>query len=202
MIRRLPILPTVIVLLAVAVMLRLGFWQLDRRTEKETLLARYAVSQTMSAEVSWDGDQTSGQALLFRRARVTCTRMTAMEPMAGRNVADETGWAQQRLCITAAGAQLTVVIGWARQPDAAKGAVAAAAGGTLTGWVAPGADHAVRLIADPPLVGLQANAAPDPASVPNNHLAYAVQWFLFAGVALVIYALAVRKRLAAGKSPR
>ncbi|NBO00626.1 MAG: hypothetical protein EBV21_04095 [Betaproteobacteria bacterium] len=34
------------------------------------------------------------------------------------------------------------------------------------------------------------------SDLPNNHLSYAVQWFLFAFVALVIYALAVRKRLA------
>jgi surfeit locus 1 family protein len=34
--------------------------------------------------------------------------------------------------------------------------------------------------------------------VPNNHLAYAVQWFLFAGVAAVIYALALRRRTRAG----
>ena len=31
--------------------------------------------------------------------------------------------------------------------------------------------------------------------MPNNHLAYAVQWFLFALTALVIYAIALRKRL-------
>ena len=54
-----------------------------------------------------------------------------------------------------------------------------------------------RLVSDPPLAGLAANGVPDPASLPNNHLSYAVQWFLFAGVALVIYGLAVRKRLAA-----
>jgi surfeit locus 1 family protein len=30
--------------------------------------------------------------------------------------------------------------------------------------------------------------------VPNNHLSYAVQWFLFAAIASVIYVLAVRRR--------
>jgi surfeit locus 1 family protein len=50
-------------------------------------------------------------------------------------------------------------------------------------------------VADPPLAGLAANARPDPADIPNNHWSYAVQWFLFAGTALVIYALALRKRL-------
>ncbi len=70
-------------------------------------------------------------------------------------------------------------------------------GGLVTGMIAPGAEGRVRLIADPPLAGLAASAAPDPRDVPNNHLSYAVQWFLFAGVALVIYALVLRKRLKA-----
>ena len=36
---------------------------------------------------------------------------------------------------------------------------------------------------------------PSGADVPNNHLAYAVQWFIFAAAALIIYILAVRRRL-------
>lgn len=61
-----------------------------------------------------------------------------------------------------------------------------------------GRGNAIRLIADPPVAGLAASALPDPKSIPNNHWSYAIQWFLFAGVALVIYAIALRKRLAAG----
>jgi cytochrome oxidase assembly protein ShyY1 len=36
---------------------------------------------------------------------------------------------------------------------------------------------------------------PSAADTPNNHLAYAGQWFLFAAAALIIYILAVRRRL-------
>ena len=43
--------------------------------------------------------------------------------------------------------------------------------------------------------GLDANARPDPATIPNNHLSYAIQWFLFALTALVIYGIALRKRM-------
>jgi surfeit locus 1 family protein len=50
------------------------------------------------------------------------------------------------------------------------------------------------LVSDRPAPGLTANAPPDPASVPNNHLAYAVQWFLFAAVAVVVYVVALRRR--------
>ncbi len=61
----------------------------------------------------------------------------------------------------------------------------------IQGIVAPGS----RLIASPPQAGLDQLAKPDPGDLPNNHMAYAVQWFLFALVALVIYGLAIRKRL-------
>jgi cytochrome oxidase assembly protein ShyY1 len=42
--------------------------------------------------------------------------------------------------------------------------------------------------------GLKASAPPSGDDVPNNHLAYAVQWFFFALAAAVIYVLAVRRR--------
>jgi cytochrome oxidase assembly protein ShyY1 len=50
------------------------------------------------------------------------------------------------------------------------------------------------LVADVPAPGLAASTPPDPSVIPNNHLAYAVQWFIFAGVALLIYVLALRRR--------
>ena len=37
---------------------------------------------------------------------------------------------------------------------------------------------------------------PDIGLVPNNHLAYAGQWFFFAAVAALIYLVALRRRLA------
>jgi surfeit locus 1 family protein len=50
------------------------------------------------------------------------------------------------------------------------------------------------LIAAPPAPGLQPSAPPSLADVPNNHFGYAVQWFIFAGVAAFIYGLALRRR--------
>ncbi|MES2300627.1 MAG: SURF1 family cytochrome oxidase biogenesis protein, partial [Pseudomonadota bacterium] len=67
-------------------------------------------------------------------------------------------------------------------------------GGWVSGIIAPMGKAAVRVVADPPLAGLQANARPDPKDLPNNHWSYAIQWFLFAAVALIIYAIALRKR--------
>ena len=51
------------------------------------------------------------------------------------------------------------------------------------------------LVAQAPPPGMRAVAKPSPDDVPNNHLSYAVQWFLFAAAAAVIYGLALRKRL-------
>ena len=47
----------------------------------------------------------------------------------------------------------------------------------------------------PPVAGLDAVQPPSPEDIPNNHWAYAVQWFLFAGIAAVIYAMAVARRV-------
>ena len=50
------------------------------------------------------------------------------------------------------------------------------------------------LVADVPAKGLAASAPPSATGVSNNHLAYAVQWFLFAAIALIIYAIALWRR--------
>ena len=41
---KLPIIPTILVALAVATMIGLGIWQLDRKKQKEALLASYAAA--------------------------------------------------------------------------------------------------------------------------------------------------------------
>lgn len=185
--RRLPIIPTVLVLLAVGVMIRLGFWQLSRLHEKEALLAHYAAAGTMSADVRYPQDAAAAEQALYRHATVDCARVTARTTIAGQNAKGEAGVAHIATCDLAGGGAARIALGWSRDP-----ADPAWNGGRVQGVVAPGP----RLIADPPQAGLGANARPDPSTIPNNHLSYAVQWFLFAGVAVVIYLLAVRKRLA------
>jgi cytochrome oxidase assembly protein ShyY1 len=194
MIRRLPLLPTLLVLVAVGMMARLGFWQLDRLHQKEALLARYQAAQAMSAEVPWSGDPRDADALLYRHVRVDCAKAVGAEPVAGRSASNQLGWAQIHTCTTRQGFSVRVVIGWAKQPYAgldAAGARTRWSGGLVTGVLAPGP----RLVAIPPLARLEANAPPDPATVPNSHLAYAVQWFLFAATALVIYAIVAWRRM-------
>jgi surfeit locus 1 family protein len=190
--RRLPLFSTLIVLIAVGIMIRLGFWQLDRLHQKEALLSRYGSAGGMSADVPWPRSEAEAEVLLYRRSAVDCAEVTSLTTIAGQNAEGGSGLAQIAECNLAGGGSARIVLGWSSAPDRPEWR-----GGRVTGVIAPGP----RLVADPPLAGLKPNRLPDPTGIPNNHLAYAVQWFLFAGVALVIYVLAVRKRLAAS-APR
>jgi surfeit locus 1 family protein len=183
---RFPVLTTLLVLAAVAIMVRLGFWQLDRLAEKEVLLARYQSAQASTTEVPWPSKGTDATVALYRRSRLLCVRVVGHSAIAGRNANDEPGIGQYAQCVLPDGSQAKVVMGWSRDPAHAGNWN----GGVVSGIVAPGP----RLVADPPLGGLEASARPDPSEIPNNHLAYAVQWFLFAITALVVYAVALRRR--------
>ena len=186
--RRLPVLPTFIVLIAVAIMVSLGIWQLHRREWKEALLARYAAARAAPGAIDWTSAGVD-EELFYRRARLTCVDVTAHSSIAGRNAAGTSGMAQTAECMLPGGGKALVVLGWSQDPNGGQ----AWQGGEVRGIIAPGP----RLVADPPLAGLAANAAPDPSEIPNNHLSYAVQWFFFAATALVIYGMALRKRHAA-----
>lgn len=206
MLKRIPVIPTLIVLIAVGIMIWLGFWQLDRMHQKQTLLVRYAAARQLPS-FNLERLPYDPRTLLYRRVSFNCHRIEGGSDLAGRNAKGEVGWAHTASCSTIEPdltgpdrtrldgrklAELNVVIGWSKDPRNV-----AWAGGAVTGTIAPGAGAAIRVIADPPLAGLAANARPDPADLPNNHLSYAVQWFLFALTALAIYGLALRKRLAA-----
>lgn len=183
--RRIPIFATLVVLAAVGIMVALGFWQLRRLHEKEALLAHYAAAQGGHAAVEW-GPKGVGEDLLYRRAHLTCAAVGERSSIAGHNAKGEAGVAQTVRCTLPDGGTALVVLGWSQQPTAGTDWT----GGDVTGVIAPGP----RLVADPPLAGLQPTAKPDPSEIPNNHLSYAAQWFLFAATALVIYGLALARR--------
>ena len=197
--RRLPVIPTLVVALAVATMIALGIWQLRRAAWKEALLADYGRAAALPA-VDLDPLLASGRplpALSFRRALVTCeARDAPVTAQAGRSTGDATGQAYYVACRPAASGdagRLRINAGWADRPDAARRL-------TLSGLVAGrlgvvGPDGPITLVAATPAAPLTiASAPPDLAAIPNNHLSYALQWFAFALTAAVIYLLAVRRR--------
>lgn len=64
----------------------------------------------------------------------------------------------------------------------------------MNGIIAPESKQLIKLVATDEVEDLQMLAKPSPEQIPNNHLLYAIQWFIFAAAAAIIYVLAVRKR--------
>ncbi len=190
MTRRLPLIPTIIVGLAAAVMIGLGIWQLDRRAEKEALLATYRSAEG-KPPIGWPAVPPKEPLPLFRHATGNCLQVIGFRTAAGQNLNGEPGYLIIADCRTGAeGPGLAVELGWSKNPNAGKDF----RGGLVSGLIAPDRISRMRLVAATPAPGLTASAPPSPDTIPNNHLSYAVQWFLFAGIAILIYALALRQR--------
>jgi cytochrome oxidase assembly protein ShyY1 len=196
LIRRLPIIPTIIVALAVATMIVLGIWQLQRAQWKERLLAQYHAAEKLPP-ITWPSTPIKGDQLpLFRHATGVCLRPIGKRAVAGENRAGEPGFVQIIDCATGAeGPGMSVEVGWSKNPNARPDWN----GGLVSGIIAPDRLTRMRLVAATAPPGLEPSAPPSIASIPNNHRAYAVQWFSFAAIALIIYGLALRKRIKEGQ---
>lgn len=187
---RLPLMPTILVGFAVAVMIGLGIWQLERREQKLALLESYRAAAGLPP-VGWPSVPPKEPLPLFRTATGNCIQVTGFRTAAGQNLQGEPGFLVIADCRTGAeGPGMAVELGWSKNPNAGK----AWQGGLVSGTIAPDSQNRMRLVAASPGPGLAASAPPSPDTIPNNHLSYAVQWFLFAGIAAVIYALALRQR--------
>jgi surfeit locus 1 family protein len=192
MIRKLPLISTLIVAAAVATMIALGFWQIRRAHEKETLLGRYRTAQALPPITFPTSPIHSDRLPLFRHATGLCLKIIAKRVTAGANRAGEPGYSQIVDCSTGAeGPGMSVEIGWSTNPNA----TVYWGGGLVSGIIAPDRKTRMRLVAATSPPGLEPSAPPSIDQIPNNHRSYAVQWFLFALIALVIYILALRKRL-------
>ena len=192
MIRRLPIIPTIVVAAAVALMIGLGIWQLQRARWKEGLLARYAEAERLPPIIFPTAPLRNDQLPLFRHATGVCLRPIGQRAVAGENRAGEPGYVHVVDCMTGADGQgMSVEVGWSKDPNARIDWP----GGPVSGVIGPDRRSRLRLVAASAPPGLESSAQPSLASIPNNHRFYALQWFAFAIIALVIYGLAVRKRL-------
>ena len=197
MTRRVPIFATIIVLVAVATMIALGVWQLGRRAEKEALIARYEAALADPAPATdLNKEMLIDYADPYSQIAVDCHSGGLSTVRAGRNAAGQSGWAHQFACLyrgpSGKVAQVEVTGGWSRQPVPVTWN-----GGRVAGIVQPENLKELwnwHIVSTTPIAGLAANAAPDPGDLPNNHLAYAGQWFFFALTALVIYVLALRRK--------
>nr|WP_294846660.1 SURF1 family protein [uncultured Sphingomonas sp.] len=191
--RKIPIVPTIVVAAAVLTMIWLGFWQLDRKAQKDALLASYAAAVDLPP-ISWPTAPLSEPLPLFRAATGNCITPQNFRTSAGQNLRGEPGFLIIVDCETGGGEGpgMAVEIGWSKDPNAGR----EYKGGLVSGIIAPDRVSRMRLVAATPGPGLMASAPPSTDTIPNNHFSYAVQWFLFAGIALIIYALVLRQRWA------
>lgn len=209
-IRRFPLLPTLVVGAAILVMVGLGIWQLQRRGEKEAMLA-LAAANPAKPPISFPSIPPVPAELLFRRSSLHCLEVVGWQMEAGRAADGSVGYRYIARCSTGAeGPGALVALGVAKQPDLRPGWK----GGQVRGWISEEPDHRTllsrfggdapplrpMLIAERSPEGLKPVAPPSVEDVPNNHLAYAVQWFFFAAVAGLIYALALHRRTPTGGS--
>lgn len=195
--RRVPLVPTLIVGLAVAAMVALGLWQLlDRLPRKEAFIAQLAGNPAQPA-IAFPA--VPDDRLLFRRSGVVCLAPTGQS----LHGAGASGYRLIARCRTPDAQGVAVQLGTTRDP----GFRSNWRGGRVAGYISHAPDarsligslfdrrpREMMLVADAPPPGLAANGRPDVGSVPNNHLSYAVQWFLFAAIASVIYLIALRRR--------
>ncbi|HEY5723247.1 MAG TPA: SURF1 family cytochrome oxidase biogenesis protein [Allosphingosinicella sp.] len=192
---KLPFIPTAIVAAAVATMIGLGIWQLQRAEWKKGMIAQYQANASLPP-VAWPAVPPADESLLYRRASGFCLEPTAWRAVAGRNRKDEPGWAHIAACRTGAeGPGMQVDVGWSKSSDNP-----AWRGGAVSGLIVPDRKHMIRLVADEAAPGLEPSKRPSPADTPNNHMMYALQWFFFALAAAAIYVLALwsRQRKTAG----
>jgi cytochrome oxidase assembly protein ShyY1 len=198
MMKRLPIIPTIVVLAAVAVMIALGVWQLQRAKWKEGILARYAQAERLPPIEFPTVPLRNDQLPLFRHATGVCLRVVGQRAQAGEDRTGEPGYVHIVDCSTGAeGPGMSVEVGWSKDPNARVNW----AGGPVSGIIAPDRVMRMRLVAAGAPPGLEPSAPPSLSSIPNNHRSYALQWFAFAAIALIIYGLAVRKRLKEEPTP-
>jgi cytochrome oxidase assembly protein ShyY1 len=194
MIRRIPLVPTLVVALAVALLVGLGVWQLQRAKWKEGVVASYARAEKLPP-VTWPTvPLRSVEPLLFRHATGICLRPVGKRAQAGENLAGEPGYVQIVDCQTGAeGPGMSVEVGWSRNPNAKINWI----GGPVSGIIVPDRRSRIRLVAAGAPPGLETSAPPPPTTEisPGRHRGYAATWFSLALIALIIYALALRKRM-------
>jgi surfeit locus 1 family protein len=193
--RRFPWLVSALVLAAIGTMVALGIWQIQRMAWKEALLADYAAASGKPV-IAWPSVPVADSAPLFRRSSLNCLKVTGWRAASGRNRDGRAGWIHIASCQTGGGEGpgAHIVAGWSNTPAAPKGWT----GGPVSGTIAPDTRHIIRLIADRPLApGLASAQPPSPEDIPNNHWAYAVQWFLFAAIAAIIFGIAFWQHRAA-----
>ncbi len=189
------IVPTVMTLAMLPVLVWLGFWQLERAAWKEQLLDHIRHNPKLPvAEIT--SIKTVQPAWEYRRASVSCTIQSQIVDMASTG-GFTSGRVPYQLCTLSSGDTIAIKL-----PPITVDPLEPVTG-TLRFWQEPSWQR--KLAGNPPLTWADfkrpslarfyldtSGSVPNADDIANNHLLYAVQWFCFAGILSVIYALFVR----------
>lgn len=200
MTRRIPVIPTTIVACVAAACIAAGIWNLKRATVHQAEMAKFEAASRLPPVAFPVAPTANGRLPYYRYATGNCLHAVGQRMSAGENRAGEPGYVVILDCSTGAeGPGMSVQVGWSKNPNARTPWT----GGLVSGVIVPDKKTRIRLVASAPAPGLEPNAAPK-ASVsvpPAQNRGYALQFFSFAVIALVIYALALRKRMQEGPKP-
>jgi surfeit locus 1 family protein len=203
------IIPTMLVALAITTMIGLGVWQLQRKGTNEALLRQVSANSTKPA-IAYPALGPVDASSLHRKSAVTCLRVVRWIEDSGSDTSGKTGTRYLAECVTGAeGPGALIVAGIANQPNEKM----SWNGGLVEGVITTEPDRQSMIaklfgperVLRPMLVsrkGLGGLRAPEPPSLSKirtkiaNNGSYAVQWFLFAAAAAIIYGLALRKKMA------
>ncbi|KPP93370.1 SURF1 family cytochrome oxidase biogenesis protein [Erythrobacter sp. HL-111] len=210
MIRRLPVLPTILVLAAVVAMIGLGIWQIGRAQEKDTRIATLA-QRVELPPASYPYADPYDESFLYRTLEAECSEVLEWEAIGGKDTRGRNGWRQIATCLHApTGTRFKADMGVSADP----GAEPRWAGGAIRGRAILEPDERglgelvtraqrdarLMIVAEQAPDGLVPSAQPQPlAAEENSSWAYAGQWFFFALTALVMYGFAIRSRLGTRK---
>lgn len=201
--KRLPLIPTLMTAVALAILISLGVWQLQRAVWKRDLIATLnaAASLPPVSPAEFRSAMMGDISVQYRRADLPCTPGTGLpyDIKGGASAKGDSGFLVLVSCRpNNRPPDIVAVAGWSRRADAGRQPVTVDT--VFRGIVierpygdAPGRPR-FMLIPDTAVPPLVPSRLPTPGDLPDNHLSYAGQWFGLAGVLAVIYAIWMRRR--------
>src|SRR3954468_13616898 len=96
------IVPTILVAAAIALLIKLGVWQLDRARQNEALLATYRSATHLPPITFPTAPTRTGQLPVYRYAAGNCLRAVHFRTAAGENRFEEPGYLIIADCATGA----------------------------------------------------------------------------------------------------
>lgn len=192
-----------VVFVLVAMLSGLGVWQLQRAAWKADLVAKLEAAPSLPLLEPQDFlDARLGlKSVQYRRAQHIC-RPGTVKPYDLKGGSSRGGQGGFLVLVSCRPndrpPDIVVVAGWTRRPDAMS--LSYNVDTMFEGLVIerPYGDAEGRpqfmLIPTTAIAGLERSRLPSARDLPDNHLAYAGQWFGLAGALLVIFGIWVRRR--------